>query len=191
MIILIPLHYYSLRPPTKIGEYSEPSPRFNTAPGPPEKPPMNVRGGGGITGDLTIEWDPLPRQDQNGPGVYYRIYYRRIGVDEERDFQQQTLKQLGTISRGFYVVKIQKKYYWTQYEVKVQVFNDLCLDHNCTVAPVSNTTSCAKNVTSLGKFYLQISKFLKRFYCRCLWNAELLIKSFYLNDLIKGPAFNK
>ena len=86
---------------------------------------------------------------QNGPGVYYRIYYRRIGVDEERDFQQQTLKQLGTISRGFYVVKIQKKYYWTQYEVKVQVFNDLCLDHNCTVAPVSNTTSCAKNVTSL------------------------------------------
>ena len=116
---------------------------------------------------------------QNGPGVYYRIYYRRIGVDEERDFQQQTLKQLGTISRGFYVVKIQKKYYWTQYEVKVQVFNDLCLDHNCTVAPVSNTTSCAKNVTSLGKFYLQISKFLKRFYCLCLWNAQGVYSSHF------------
>ena len=46
-------------------------------------------------------------------------------------------------------MNIQKKYYWTQYEVKVQVFNDLCMHHNCTVAPVSGTTSCAKNVTSL------------------------------------------
>ena len=53
-----------------MGEYSEPSPRYNTAPGPPEKAPMNVRGGGGITGDLTIEWDPLPRQDQNGEGFH-------------------------------------------------------------------------------------------------------------------------
>ena len=137
---------------TILGEYSEPSPRYNTAPGPPEKAPMNVRGGGGITGDLTIEWDPLPRQDQNGPGVYYRIYYRRIGVDAERDFQQQTLKQLGNMgNRGFYVVKIQKKYYWTQHEVKVQVFNDLCLHQNCTVAPTSNSSHCANNVTSLNR----------------------------------------
>ena len=81
--------------------------------------PYNIRGGGGRTGDLTIVWDPLPMQEQNSNGVYYRVYYRRIGVDPDRDFQQKTLKNLGNI--GLYVVRINRKYYFTTYEVKVQV----------------------------------------------------------------------
>ncbi len=55
-----------------LGEYSEPSPRYNTKPDRPFKAPSNIRGGGGKTGDLTIVWDPLPMQEQNAPGVYYR-----------------------------------------------------------------------------------------------------------------------
>ena len=51
--------------------------------------------------------------------MYYRVYYRRIGVDPDRDFQQKTLKNLGNI--GLYVVRINRKYYFTTYEVKVQV----------------------------------------------------------------------
>ena len=31
-----------------------------------------VEGGGGKTGDLVISWDPLPEQEHNAPGVYYR-----------------------------------------------------------------------------------------------------------------------
>ena len=31
-----------------------------------------VEGGGGKTGDLVISWDPLPPQEHNAPGVYYR-----------------------------------------------------------------------------------------------------------------------
>ena len=118
-----------------MGEYSEPSPSYNTRPDRPTKAPSNVRGGGGRTRDLTIMWDPLPRQDQNAPGIYYRVYYRRVGVDEERDFQQKTLKSLGNI--GLFVVRIQRKYYFTDYEVKVQVFNDECEEPICE-GPISD-----------------------------------------------------
>ena len=31
-----------------------------------------VEGGGGKTGDLVISWNPLPPQEHNAPGVYYR-----------------------------------------------------------------------------------------------------------------------
>ena len=37
-----------------LGEWSDPSPTYNTLPGPPDKAPMNIRGGGGRTGDLTV-----------------------------------------------------------------------------------------------------------------------------------------
>ena len=117
-----------------MGEYSEASPQYNTLPGPPKKAPSNLRGGGGRTGDLTIIWDRLPRQDHNAPGIYYRVYYRRIGIDPERDFQQKTLKSLGNL--GLYVVRIQRKYFYTQYEVKVQVFNDMCEEPACN-GPIS------------------------------------------------------
>ena len=117
-----------------MGEFSEASPQYNTLPGPPKKAPTNLRGGGGRTGDLTIIWDRLPRQDHNAPGIYYRVYYRRVGIDPERDFQQKTLKSLGNV--GLYVVRIQRKYFYTEYEVKVQVFNDLCEEPLCN-GPIS------------------------------------------------------
>ena len=30
-------------------------------------------GEGGRTGDLLVRWDPLVREDQNAPGVYYKV----------------------------------------------------------------------------------------------------------------------
>jgi len=106
------------------GEWSEPSPSYNTKPGPPDVPVRNVRSDGGRTGDLTIRWDKLPRELQNAPGIYYRIYYKREGVDAEIDYQQKTLQNLGNIDNT--VIRIQRKYYYTNYTVKVQVFNDRC-----------------------------------------------------------------
>ena len=75
-------------------------------------------------------------QEQNAPGIYYRVYYRRIGVDEERDFQQKTLKDLGDV--GLTVVRVPRKYYYTTYAVKVQVFNDVCEEPACE-GPISDT----------------------------------------------------
>ena len=77
--------------------------------------------------------------------TFFRVYYRRIGVDEERDFQQQTLQHLGSMCsgdfcRGMYVVKIQRKYFFTEHEVKVQVFNDICPHESCD-GPTSNEST--------------------------------------------------
>ncbi|XP_040571897.1 contactin [Lepeophtheirus salmonis] len=118
-----------------LGEHSEPSPIYNTLPDKPTKTPTNIRGGGGHTRDLTIKWDALSKQDQNGPGVFYRIYYRRTGIDPEWDFQQKTLTDLGNIN--IYVINIQRKYFFTTYEVKIQVFNDLCQEPKCE-GPISD-----------------------------------------------------
>jgi len=117
-----------------LGDWSEPSPQYNTKPDKPYHSVTNIRSDGGRTGDLTVRWDPLPKQHQNAPGLYYRVYYRRVGVDRERDFQQKTLRTLGNI--GMYVIRVPRKYFYTDYEVKVQVFNDLCAEPEC-VGPVS------------------------------------------------------
>ena len=121
-----------------LGEWSEASPQYNTRPGPPDVNVTNIRSDGGKTGDLTIRWDTVPREYQNAPGIYYRIYYKRVGVDKEMDYQQKTLQKLGNIE--MYVIRIQRNYYFTEYDIKIQVFNDMCLHtDNCqgpTSAPV-------------------------------------------------------
>merc|ERR1712037_679413 len=95
----------------------------------------NIRSDGGKTGDLTIRWDPVPREFQNAPGIYYRIFYKRVGVDKEIDYQQKTLQKAGNIQ--FFVIRIQRQYYFTEYEVKIQVFNDKCLHSNNCKGPIS------------------------------------------------------
>ena len=55
-----------------LGEFSDPSPTYTTLADKPMKSVTGVVGGGGRTGDLVIGWDPLPPQEHNAPGVYYR-----------------------------------------------------------------------------------------------------------------------
>ena len=119
-----------------LGDWSEPSPKYNTKPDKPYKAVTNLRSDGGRTGDLTLRWDALSDQDQNAEGVYYRVFYRRINFDEDRDFQQKTLKELGNIDT--YVIRVPTKYFYTEYEVKVQVFNSMCEEPACS-GPVSDT----------------------------------------------------
>jgi len=113
-----------------IGEWSEPSPQYNTMPDKPYQTVTNVRSDGGRTGDLTLRWESLPKQHQNAPGLYYKIYYRRTGIDEERDFQEKTLRGQGNIN--MYVIRVPSDYYYTKYEVKIQVFNDMCHLPECS-----------------------------------------------------------
>ncbi|KAG8272856.1 Contactin-3 [Homalodisca vitripennis] len=96
---------------------SAPSPMYNTPPDKPHRAPSNVGGGGGKIGDLTIAWTPLPPEDQAGPGVYYKVFWRRSEHDSE--FQSLELKDLGNI--GVTVVRIQQDFYYTKYDVKVQI----------------------------------------------------------------------
>lgn len=103
------------------GKPSAPSPQFSTPADKPYEAPANVGGGGGKTGDLTITWNPLPSSLQNGPGIYYKIFWRRNGTEVE--FQSLSLKKYGNI--GTYVVHISTTYFYTPYDVKVQAFNDI------------------------------------------------------------------
>jgi len=119
-----------------LGQWSEPSPTYNTRPGPPNVPVANVRSDGGKTGDLTLRWTPVPREFQNAPGIYYRVYFKREGTNPEIDYQQKTLEKLGNIDN--YVIRIQRKFYYTNYTVKVQAFNDRCLHTTGCEGPESD-----------------------------------------------------
>lgn len=51
------------------GIYSSPSPQYNTPPDKPHRAPVNIGGGGGKIGDLTIAW-------QVGFTCYKYFYYK-------------------------------------------------------------------------------------------------------------------
>lgn len=61
---------------------------------------------------------PLPAEDQAGPGIYYKVFWRRSEHDSE--FQSLELKELGNV--GITVVRILQEFYYTKYDVKVQVW---------------------------------------------------------------------
>ena len=103
------------------GPPSAPTPQYSTPSDKPFKAPSNIGGGGGKIGDLTIKWDPLPPANQNGPGIYYKIFWRRKTHDTE--FQFLDLKQYGNI--GTSVVQISQQYYYTEYQVRVQAANEI------------------------------------------------------------------
>nr|CAD7573639.1 unnamed protein product [Timema californicum] len=103
------------------GQPSAPSPQFNTLTDRPYKAPSKIGGGGGKIGDLTITWEPLKPQDQNAPGIYYKIFWRRTEKDTE--FQTLALKEYGNVNK--FVVRIQQEWFFTQYDVKVQAVNDI------------------------------------------------------------------
>lgn len=96
---------------------SAPSPRHATPPDKPYYAPRNVGGGGGKIGDLTITWTPLRPEEQNGPGIHYKIFFKRKDYDSE--FSTMVLKEFG--NTGVAVVNIKKEYFYMQYIVKVQV----------------------------------------------------------------------
>ncbi|XP_014224129.1 contactin [Trichogramma pretiosum] len=101
------------------GPPSMSSPQYSTPPDKPQKAPSNIRGGGGKIGDLTIKWDPLPNSDHYGPGIFYKVFWRRkVG---ETEFQSLVLKEFGNTNMA--VVTIQQAYFYTEYEVQVQAAN--------------------------------------------------------------------
>ncbi|XP_012252358.2 contactin [Athalia rosae] len=104
-----------------IGNPSTPSPQYSTPSDRPGMAPLNIGGGGGKIGDLTITWSPLKPSEQNGPGIYYKIYWMR--KDHDSEFQSLELKEYGNTRMA--VVQIPTQFYYTEYVVRVQAANEI------------------------------------------------------------------
>ncbi|XP_012215435.1 contactin [Linepithema humile] len=102
------------------GPPSTSSPQYRTSTDRPTKAPSNIGGGGGNIGDLMITWNPLSQSDQNAPGIHYRVFWRRQGLNE---FQTQTLEKFGNTGR--YSTTVGRDNYYMKYEVRVQAINDI------------------------------------------------------------------
>ena len=71
---------------------------------------------------------------------FCRVYYKRTGVDPDVDFVQETIKKPSELGYSDWetkngkmvkVIKIDPRYYFTTYETKIQVFNEMCEEPRC------------------------------------------------------------
>lgn len=104
-----------------LGTLSPPSPLYSTLNDIPYDPPGKVGGGGGKIGDLVITWIPLPKEKQNSHGVYYKVSWRLHGKGGSTEWATKLINDPDT---GRAVVPVPLDNYYTQYDVKVQSFND-------------------------------------------------------------------
>uniref|UniRef100_UPI003AAED3FF cell adhesion molecule L1-like a isoform X1 n=1 Tax=Centroberyx gerrardi TaxID=166262 RepID=UPI003AAED3FF len=95
------------------GPPSEPTERYRTFPTAPDRSPENIKIQGHLPHQMDISWEPLLPIEHNGPGLEYKVSYRRIGVD---DFWKEHL-----VKRHLFVVKNTPTF--VPYEIKIQSRN--------------------------------------------------------------------
>uniref|UniRef100_T1JZ64 Fibronectin type-III domain-containing protein n=1 Tax=Tetranychus urticae TaxID=32264 RepID=T1JZ64_TETUR len=77
---------------------SDASPQYKTRENRHLRAPVNVGGGGGKAGTLTVTWDPLPPQDWNSSSIWYKIYWK-LSNEYDYDYQTKELNQIQAINR--------------------------------------------------------------------------------------------
>ena len=63
------------------------------------------------------KFQPLAPWQENGPGIRYKVFWRRR--DDEKEFQMLELDP--KTRHGVAIVPISNEYFYTEYNVKVQV----------------------------------------------------------------------
>ncbi|XP_067360881.1 neural cell adhesion molecule L1-like protein isoform X5 [Channa argus] len=96
------------------GPPSEPTERYKTPPAAPDKNPENIKIEGHLPHEMDINWEPLLPIEHNGPGLEYKVSYRR--QDMEEDWQEHMVK------RHSFVVKNTPTF--VPYEIKIQARNN-------------------------------------------------------------------
>ncbi|XP_072223606.1 cell adhesion molecule L1-like a isoform X3 [Leuresthes tenuis] len=95
------------------GPPSEPTERYKTLPAAPDRNPENIRIQGHLPHQMDISWDPLLPIESNGPGLEYKVSYRKLGVE---DVWMEEL-----VRRPSFVVRNTSTF--IPYEIKVQSRN--------------------------------------------------------------------
>lgn len=95
------------------GAYSETTERYKTQPAAPDKNPETIKIEGHLPHEMDINWEPLLPIEHNGPGLEYKVSYRRQDIEE--DWHEQMVK------RHSFVVKNTPTF--VPYEIKIQAKN--------------------------------------------------------------------
>ncbi|XP_008289194.1 neural cell adhesion molecule L1-like protein isoform X1 [Stegastes partitus] len=94
------------------GPPSEPTERYKTPPAGPDRNPENIKIQGHLPHQMDISWEPLLPIEHNGPGLEYKVSYRKLGVEEE--WKEHLVKRHSFVVRNTstfipYEIKIQSR----------------------------------------------------------------------------------
>ncbi|XP_030275353.1 neural cell adhesion molecule L1-like protein isoform X5 [Sparus aurata] len=95
------------------GPSSKPTERYKTQPAAPDKNPENIKIEGRLPHEMDINWEPLLPIEHNGPGLEYKVSYKRQDVEE--DWKEHMVK------RHSFLVKNTPTF--VPYEIKIQARN--------------------------------------------------------------------
>uniref|UniRef100_A0A8C7QR45 Neural cell adhesion molecule L1 n=1 Tax=Oncorhynchus mykiss TaxID=8022 RepID=A0A8C7QR45_ONCMY len=95
------------------GPPSNPTDRYKTLPAAPDKNPENIKIQGHLPHQMDISWEPLLPVEHNGPGLEYKLSYRKLGVE---DIWKEHL-----VKRHAFVIKNTPTF--VPYEIKIQSRN--------------------------------------------------------------------
>ncbi|KAG7246912.1 hypothetical protein CRUP_011489, partial [Coryphaenoides rupestris] len=98
---------------------SRPSKQYRTNPAAPDVNPSDVVAAGTDHNNLVISWKPMTGLQSNGPGLRYRVLWRRRDPDGggDHDWSEETV-----VNASRHVVTETPTY--APYEVRVQAVND-------------------------------------------------------------------
>ncbi|MEQ2262119.1 hypothetical protein XENORESO_016244 [Xenotaenia resolanae] len=97
------------------GPPSEPTERLKTPPAAPDRNPENIKIHGHLPHEMDITWDPLLPTEYNGPGLEYKVSYRKLEVEDQ---WQEHL-----VMRPSFIVRNTSTF--APYEIKIQTRNSL------------------------------------------------------------------
>ncbi|XP_065135849.2 neural cell adhesion molecule L1-like protein isoform X3 [Paramisgurnus dabryanus] len=93
------------------GRTSKATERYKTPPSAPDKNPENIKIVGHLPHEMVITWEPLSSIEQNGPGLEYKVSYRKQGIEDwvEHVLERHSFVVKNTSTFVLYEIKIQSK----------------------------------------------------------------------------------
>ncbi|XP_057193664.1 neural cell adhesion molecule L1-like protein isoform X4 [Triplophysa rosa] len=93
------------------GRRSQATERYKTPSSAPDKNPENIKIEGHLPHEMDINWEPLSPIEHNGPGLEYKVSYRRQGTEDwvEHIIKRHSFVVKNTPTFVLYEIKIQAK----------------------------------------------------------------------------------